>query len=591
MSELHSILTVDDSPAIHEDFRKLFAALAKPPVDDLESALFGDPAPRHRIESFRFDSALQGEEALEKVRAAVAAGRPYSLAFVDGRMPPGWDGLETIERLWEVDPDLQVVMCTAYSDYSWEDMRRRLGHSDNLLVLKKPFDSVEVLQIAHALTRKWDLARAVRSTVEELDRKVHERTAALEREMAERSRTEADLRQVQKIEAVGQLAAGIAHDFNNLMTVIQGNVELVLMDLQDDTVKAESLQQVLSAASRASTLTRQLLVFSRKQVTRPRPVDLNQILADAVTLLRRLLGENIELRVQASPEAAALLADECNLSQVIINLSVNARDAMPEGGVLSFETALETVTEAAPGKSPFARSGRFVTLSVADTGCGMDAETLSHIFEPFFTTKEVGKGTGIGLATVYGIVRQHEGWIEVESQPGRGSVFKLFLPQYEGDLKPNQSPGADSEKVTLPPEPSTILVVEDEPGVREFVKLVLARNSFRVLEAVDGIDALRVWAQHAGEVDLLFTDMVMPNGLSGRGLAERLRGESADLKVVITSGYSPEALGAQKPGGPDFDFLPKPFTAAALLRALGGALKPFSDRAEDCPSALLQPAG
>ena len=503
---------------------------------------------------------------------ALGAGRPYALAFVDVRMPPGWDGVETIERIWQVDPDLQIVICTAYSDYSWEDMQRRLGQSDSLLVLKKPFDTIEVLQIAHALTRKWELNRQVRASLQDLDRKVAERTQALEYEMAERAKAEESLRQSQKMDAVGQLAAGVAHDFNNLLTVIRGHADLLLSGATNGPPPGESLKQISQAAERASSLTRQLLVFSRKETARYEPVDLNRVLANASGLLRRLIGEHIELRLSCSETPAGLTADESNLGQVIMNLAVNARDAMPDQGLITFRTSIETLDAADARRHPQARPGSFVCLSVTDTGCGMDSVTLSRIFEPFFTTKEVGKGTGLGLATVYGIVQQHQGWIEVTSQLGCGTTFKIFFPHKE---YPTAVKGQTEFTFRISPPPAdqtTVLVVEDEPGVREFVRTVLTMNSYRVLEASDGMDALRIWARHANEVDLVFTDMVMPHGLSGRGLTEKLKSECPDLKVIYSSGYSAETIGAEWLKAPGVGFLPKPYTTEALLRAVSTSL-------------------
>ena len=571
---VHRILIVDDNPAIHEDIRKLLAGSEASPaaLDALESLVLGTTAKRHTAQLFELDSANQGQEGLEKVKAALAADRPYALAFVDIRMPPGWDGVETIERLWKADPDLQVVICTAYSDYSWEDMRQRLGSSDALLILKKPFDTIEVLQITHALTRKWELARQVRTSMRDLDRKVAERTSALQREMAERVGAEERLRHAQKMDAVGQLAAGIAHDFNNMLTVICGHVHLLLSAANSDPQTQGSLKQISFAADRAARLTRQLLVFSRKEVVHNLPVDLNRVLTHAGSLLSRVIGEHIELRFAPSVVAADLTADESNLDQILMNLAVNARDAMPKGGVLTVSTTIESLGEDATQLHPQGRPGTFVCLTVADTGCGMDDATLDRIFEPFFTTKEVGKGTGLGLATVYGLVQQLGGWIEVTSQLGQGSTFKLFFPKRE-----TASPSKDQTEHLYRVSPhasgnTTILVVEDEPGVREFLRTVLEMNSYRVLEAEDGVAALKVWAQHSNEVNLLLTDMVMPNGISGRSLAEQLTAESVDLKVICASGYSAEMIDAEWINSTEFSFLPKPFTSEALLRAVSTSL-------------------
>jgi two-component system, NtrC family, sensor kinase len=571
---VHRILTIDDNPAIHEDFRKLFAldVPESAAFDELEAQILGGVSKPELTHRFELDSASQGQEGLEKVRVALAGGRPYALAFVDVRMPPGWDGVETIQRIWQVDPDIQIVICTAYSDFSWEEIRNRLGNSDALLVLKKPFDTIEVLQIAHALTRKWELAREVRFSLQDLDRKVCERTEALQREIAERSRVEEDLRQSQKMEAVGQLAAGVAHDFNNILTIIRGHTELLISHADPGAPGIESLRQISLAAERAAGLTRQLLVFSRKEMPRYQPVDLNQVLENSGALLRRLLGEHVEMRLEPSEAPVCLSADESNLSQVILNLAVNARDAMPEGGLLTLRTSLETLDANATRRHPQAGPGTFACLTVTDTGTGMDEVTLSRMFEPFFTTKEVGKGTGLGLASVYGIVQQHKGWIDVVSQLGQGTTFKIFFPQHECPVvlkrQTEMSSCATAPAVAL----TTILVVEDEPGVREFICTILKSRSYRVLEAVDGVDALKVWARHRDEVTLLFTDLVMPNGLSGRGLADKLQSERPDLKIVYASGYSAEAIGANWLQAPGVEFLPKPFTAAGIIKAVSTVL-------------------
>jgi two-component system, NtrC family, sensor kinase len=569
----HRILTIDDNAAIHEDFRKLFAveSAESRAFDAFESQILGGEAKPLADHAFDLDFASQGQEGLEKVRAALAADRPFALAFVDMRMPPGWDGVETIEHLWKADPDLQVVICTAYSDHSWADIRRRLGNSDNVLVLKKPFDNIEALQIAHALTRKWELARLARRTLEDLDRKVAERTEAVERERAERARAEDNLRQAQKIEAVGQLAAGVAHDFNNLLTVIKGNVSL-LMSPEGPVNPTDSLKQIARAADRAADLTRQLLLFSRKEAAAFKSIDLNEALGKTGELLRRVIGEQIELRLVQTESPAVFSGDECSLDQIIMNLAINGRDAMPDGGVLTLRASIENLDSESARRHPRAGPGSFVCLTVSDTGCGMDAATLNQVFEPFFTTKGTGKGTGLGLATVYGIVQRHDGWIEVDSEPGKGTRFRVFLPLQNGPATASVHAEITFRPPPQEPDQFTVLVVEDEPAVREFVTTVLRLNSYRVVEATDGLEALEMWSRHAGQVDLLFTDMVMPNGLSGRDLAEKLQSESPSLKVVYSSGYSAETVGNEWLKEPGIDFLAKPYTVAALLRSVSSSV-------------------
>ena len=556
------ILVIDDNPEIHADFRKVLgpAAPANAALDDVLAEFFGPKATAAAPSDFHLDSAYQGKEGLEMVVRSIAEGRPYAMAFVDVRMPPGWDGVETITRIWEIDASIQIVICTAYSDYSWQEIIAKLGKTDRLVILKKPFDSIEVLQLAHALTEKWLLTHQARHQLEDLNRLVDERTRALQesnarlqREMAERElaqealkfseerlakafdasplpvailrlddhgcievnraflaatggdsqeilgrslweagvrleaqarletvgllsrgqrvrerachlvsktgeeraallwierfelagglhllavvqdvseklKLETQLRQSQKMEAIGHLAAGVAHDLNNIITVVSGHTSLQLAKAQLDSDVAWSLRQVQGAGERAAALTRQLLAFSRKQVMEKKVVSLSAVIQNVASMLRRLIPENLALTFEHQPELPLIHADVCNLEQIIVNLVVNARDAMSADGRITVCTAAVEVTAAQATRSPEARPGHFARLTVTDTGEGMSPETLAHIFEPFFTTKPVGKGTGMGLATVLGIIQQHEGWIEAESQLGQGTTFRIYLP-------------------------------------------------------------------------------------------------------------------------------------------------------------------
>ncbi|MBI2948596.1 MAG: PAS domain S-box protein [Verrucomicrobia bacterium] len=388
-------------------------------------------------------------------------------------------------------------------------------------------------------------------------------------DLSERFRLEIQLRQSQKMEAVGQLAAGIAHDFNNIMTIIQGHASLLLSAPASDGEATESLKKVLVATERASGLTRQLLTFSRKQVLQPKLVDLIQIIAGISKMLQRLLGENIVLESRYPSVLPAICADIGMVEQIILNLAVNARDAMPQGGRLTISGSVVALDETAVLRNAEARAGRFVCLSVADTGCGMEAKTLSKIFEPFFTTKEVGKGTGLGLSMVYGIVKQHRGWIEVTSQPGHGTRFDLFFPAESKTAEPPTpiAPAASSQTGT-----ETILVVEDEPALRHLVGTILRRQGYQVLEARTGREALQIWRQHHGRVDLLLTDVVMPEGLSGVDLAEQLHAAKPSLKVIFTSGYSQDAAGQRVVLEEGVNFLPKPYHPSKLAQIVRDCL-------------------
>jgi PAS domain S-box-containing protein len=384
-------------------------------------------------------------------------------------------------------------------------------------------------------------------------------------DISERANLEVQLRQAQKMEAIGQLASGVAHDFNNLLTIIQGHTEIVLATLPADGLVRQALQRVISASQRAAQLTGQLLTFGRKQVAKPRRLDVNDVVNNVTSMLRPLLGEKICLRWNGAPGLPAIEGDAAMLEQVIVNLAVNARDAMSRGGDLILSTFKCDLDAAYVKCRPQARAGRFVCLQVSDSGCGMDAATLERIFEPFFTTKGVGKGTGLGLATAYSIVKQHHGWIEVASHVGVGSTFSIFLP-VTGGAAAAEEPAVDLSKVSGGHE--TILVVEDEPALRELVTTVLRNFGYQVLEASHGKEALSIWRHTPTKPALLLTDMMMPEGMTGWELAEKLRAETAALKVVFTSGYSPELFGTNVRLQGRSNFLPKPFHPRNLARTV-----------------------
>jgi PAS domain S-box-containing protein len=380
-------------------------------------------------------------------------------------------------------------------------------------------------------------------------------------EEAHRS-VEAQLRQVQKMEAIGQLSGGVAHDFNNILTVIQCHASLMETDPALPKELHEAVTEISEAAQRAANLTRQLLAFSRRQTLRPSDLDLNEIVANLAKMLQRIVGEDISVHLHFSPIPAQVHADASMLDQVMLNLVVNARDAMPEGGKLEIETHVCELDEAAARLTPDARPGEFVCLSVSDTGCGMTPEVRTRIFEPFFTTKDVGKGTGLGLATVYGIVRQHQGWIDVHSEVGRGSVFRVYLPYMCGAESPQEHTAAASAPV--PGGHETILLVEDEPPLRQLVRTILTKLGYEVLEAPSGAAALKVWREHHERIQLLLTDMVMPDRVSGRDLAVRLQQERPDLPVVFITGYNPEMAGRDFVLEEGVNYIPKPFTPRKL---------------------------
>lgn len=380
------------------------------------------------------------------------------------------------------------------------------------------------------------------------------------RESQEKLRqSEEQLRMSQKLEAVGQLAGGVAHDFNNLLTVIRGYSELVLNRLNKNDDNRPKVEEIKRAAERASTLTHQLLAFSRKQVLQPKLFDLNQLVSEMSKMLRRLIGENIEMTTIIGQEAP-INADQGQIEQVLMNLVVNARDAMPQGGRLTVETARIEFDEAYAGTHFSVRPGSYVMLAVSDTGSGIDAETQKHIFEPFFTTKEQGKGTGLGLSTVYGIVKQSGGNIWLYSEPGQGTVFKVYLPVAETDVELTVTP----DHVELPRGTETVLIVEDEPQIRNLALDCLAHYGYEVLSASNGLEALQLIESLQRPINLILTDMVMPK-LSGRELSERARVLQPSAKVLFMSGYTNDSVVTHGILDGAAWFIQKPFTLESLV--------------------------
>ena len=713
------LLLVDDNAAIHQDFRKILggAAAENSQFHELEEALFEKPQPVIGRIAFRLDSAYQGQEALALVQKAIADNDPYTLVFMDIRMPPGWDGVETIERIWQICADLQVVLCSAYSDYTWDDLIRKFGHTDNLLILKKPFETVEVLQMAHALTKKWALTHQSRLWMKDLDRLVRERTQELvvaneqlRTEIAERTRTqqalriseerfakafrtspmpmamitlaegrfldanasfldlagftaeellahtatefnlwpdytgrkiaelspgrhlhnhtcalrardgsprevvlwaepipldggpcvlliiedvtvqlrlETQLRQAQKMEAVGRLAAGVAHEFNNILTVIQGHAELLRDERMPRQQLTECSGRISQASQRAAALTRQLLTFSRQQPIQLEPLNLSEVVRSTQKMLHQLLGERYELQLQCADALPSIMADEGNMEQILINLSLNARDAMPTGGVIRIQTSQVTLTAAETTRNPDARPGHFLAVAVSDHGCGISSDILRRVFDPFFTTKEIGKGTGLGLSTIHGIVRQHQGWIEATSEVGRGSTFTVYLPATKTSTSGSSNNLDTATDYTLVSgHGETVLVVEDDPSVRELAHATLERGGYQVLEAADAQQALLVWNEAKTKIAVLITDMVLPNGMSGGKLANLLQKQDPHLRLICISGYGSETLKDELPAmfAPGVNFLSKPFDPHALLHAVKASLHRHNDGAKRAPA-------
>ena len=667
--EIYRVLVIDDHPDIHEEIRGILASEGDLPESTASAS--ARKAPRFEVEA-----SLGHEEGLAKVLQAHQTGSPFSVAFIDVCMTPNGDGLETIRRLWKANPALEIVLCTASSENLLPESLRQVTKADQLLVLKKPFDKVEVRQLAVALCEKWRLACEAQSFVDNLEELVKARTAELEKSMAriqasenqyrllfdsnptpiftyddttlafvrvneaavqhygydkqeflrltlrdlalpedlpvfldklaklapgtrntgvwrhrtksdklsemeisshhlpaqkiflslavdvtERLNLEAQLRQSQKMESIGQLAGGIAHDFNNLLTVINGHTSLLMASEKPTPKGADSLKEIVEAGKRASALTRQLMTFSRKQDLHPQILDLNEVVNQITKMLRRILGEDVALHVDFSPGLPSIKADVGMIEQVLVNLAVNSRDAMPRGGQLLIRTSAVALDLAAAQQNPEAAPGRFVCLTFSDSGCGIAPEYLGRIFEPFFTTKDQEHGTGLGLATVYGIVKQHRGWISVQSRLGDGTTFQVFLPASNApsgalQMTPTEQPVIGGTE--------TLLVVEDEIPLLKLMQHILEGHGYKVLACTNGREALDIWGKHQKKIDLLLTDLILPDGMAGTELARILYAAKPALKILFTSGYDADRLAKEFPPGTAFKMVQKPFHARKL---------------------------
>jgi two-component system cell cycle sensor histidine kinase/response regulator CckA len=384
-------------------------------------------------------------------------------------------------------------------------------------------------------------------------------------DITERRKLEAQLQQAQKLEAFAQLAGGIAHDFNNMLSVIQGFTDFVRhrADIPADAIA--DLDQVAAASGRAGDLTRQLLTFSRRQVFQPRNANLNVVIEQLSGMLRSVLGGDVTFETDLMRNLPEAYCDTAMIEQALVNLAVNARDAMPKGGRFVLSTKTRFVDAAEATRHRGVQVGPFVCLEAADSGCGIARENLPRIFDPFFTTKAVGRGTGLGLATLYGIVVQHRGWVDVESEPGQGSIFRLYLPAIPGAETATEQDAAPELPAT---GDETILLVDDQLDVRDFIARVLANNGYEVLTAASGIEAIEVWRANRDRIQMLLTDMIMPGGLSGADLARQLRGDVPGLKVIYTSGYSMDFISRKVALQPGINFLQKPYTPGQLTRAI-----------------------
>jgi PAS domain S-box-containing protein len=684
------ILVVDDNRSVHEDFHKILRAGqgANALLAAAEESLFATPASAAKMPAFEVDSAYQGEEALDKVRRAAAAGRPYAMAFVDVRMPPGWDGVETTARIWRECPDLQVVICTAYSDYSWDSMLARLGGNDQLVILKKPFDTVEVLQLANALTEKWRLHQESRLKLEELEKLVERRTTDLRstnknlqteilvrqdaeariREQArmldlahdailvqdmdglarywnlgaerlygwkaaevlgarvadlccgdpgaqdkeqkaralvlqgewsgelnhvtksggallvhsrwtlvrdtqgrpksilvittditEKKRLEAQFLRAQRMESIGTLAIGIAHDLNNILAPVMMIGPLLRMEIKDNTTLS-LLDSMEAGARRGADIVKQILTFSRGASSQKAPLQTFRLLKEFSSFLRETFPKDILVNFAAPKDLWMVRGNSTELHQVLVNLCLNAREAMPGGGALTLSAENLVLDESAAASIPNAKPGRHVVWTVADTGVGISPKNLDRVFDPFFTTKEVGKGPGLGLSIVLGIVQGCGGCVQIKSQPGGGTEVKVYLPAAEAEARIPEKP--------LPEPPrgggELVLVVEDEEALGGVVEKVLTASGYRVLLSSDETEAVELFRRNSRDIAAVLVDLTMPQ--IDKAIAS-LREINPAVKLLASAAMSPDQLPAALRLRPEM-FLPKPYQTAALLDAL-----------------------
>ncbi len=497
------------------------------------------------------------------------------------------EGQELFQLITENAADM-IAVVAANGDrlYNSPSYGRILGYSPDKLLGTQGFDEIhpddrqKVIEAAEEARRTgvgrrieyriqhqdghWEYVESTASAVRNVQGEV-EKLVVVNRAIGERRRLEEQLRQVQKMDAIGRLSGGVAHDFNNLLGVIIGYGEVLRDGISEKDPLRSSIDQILKAGHRAASLTRQLLAFSRQQVLEPRVLILNSVVSDMEKMLRRLIGEDIELNISLDPTAAKIKADQGQIEQVIMNLIVNARDAMPEGGRLTIETGTIEMDEEFVKRYPYpVLTGPYVLLTVSDTGIGMDAGTQQRIFEPFFTTKEKGKGTGLGLSTVYGVVKQSGGYIDVRSSPGTGTTFQIYIPKIK-QATPLQAQNRDIDSPLHGTE--TILLVEDEAALRTITRSHLEHLGYFVMEAENGREALEKSRKHSDPIHILLTDMIMPE-LSGHALAEELGRLRPEIRVIYMSGYSGRTYNSQSDLDPGSFFLQKPFTRDNLARKI-----------------------
>jgi two-component system cell cycle sensor histidine kinase/response regulator CckA len=648
------ILVIDDNPAVHEDFRKILCPPSSKGVEmrATEKALFGEVDDAPSSPEFCVDSALQGEDGLARAVEAQRKGQPYAVAFIDVRMPPGWDGIETTVRIWEKCPDLEVVICTAYSDYSLDQMLTRVRNKEQLVILKKPFETIEVLQLANALTGKWRLRQEAHMKLELLEKMVCERTAdlsnansrlgeqarlldlardaiivwdlegrarywnksaellygwtaaevvgmkvterycrgpkALEKELrawqsvasgewngelrhvsksgrdilvqsrwtlvrdaqgnpqavlvintdiTERKELEMQFWRAQRMDSIGTLAGGIAHDLNNILAPIL-MVGPLLRGQIDDPSMIELIESMERGAERGADIVKQILTFSRGGGGKKAPLRTSRLLKQVAAFIKETFPKSIRVQLNAPRDLWMIEGNSAELHQVLMNLCVNSREAMPDGGTLTIEAQNATLDPPAAAEIPNAHPGRYVVLRVTDTGAGIATEHMNRIFDPFFTTKEVGKGPGLGLSTVLGIVTASGGCIQARSTRGKGTEFTLYLPALAGS--------AAASPATPFPEPSKgsgelIMVVEEDSAIGAILETILITAGYRVLLTDDGTEALELYQRYRAEIKAVLADATL-EAVNGKSVVQALHKFDPLMKLIPTSDFSADQL-------------------------------------------------
>lgn len=671
------ILVIDDNRSIHDDFRKILAPIdaSDDALDAAEAALFGTA---RQPQTFTIDTASQGEEGLQMVRRAQEEGQPYAMAFVDVRMPPGWDGIETTRQIWQVCPDIQIVICTAYADCNWSDVQEQIKPRDRMLILKKPFDIIEVLQLAISLTEKFRLLLESRSHLQDLEQRVKQRTQELESsqhaahekaslldlsrdailvcgldrrvtywnksaerlygwsaaeavgrpvtdiiadsgsgsgsfqqaydeviqagewdgeiqqvrkegrklvvegrwtllrdaagqprsilmintDITERKKFEEQLLRSQRMESLGTLAGGIAHDLNNALTPIMMSIELLKLH-EKDALRMGVLATIENSARRGAEMVRQVLSFSRGVEGQRVDVQAGHLLKGIEKIATETFLKNIRVTSDIPADLWIVQGDPAQIHQMLLNLCVNARDAMPNGGTLTLSAANHLLDEQCAAMIAGAKPGPYLRIELEDTGMGMSPEVVDRIFEPFFTTKELGKGTGLGLSSALAIIKSHQGFIRVSSELDKGSKFQVYLPaQAEGLSLPSPV------QVEMPRgNGQLVLLIDDEEPVRHITGQTLESFGYRVLPAADGVEASTLYAEHKEQVAVVLTDMMMPV-MDGPATIQVLMRMNPQVRIIAASGLGVKDMVAKATNAGVTDFIPKPYTAETLLKML-----------------------